>query len=63
MAFIKNYFLLSFNTKTGSKLLLTDVIPIKDGFLQLNHNNTQYQYGSNTYSRPRTTRRVSIDLI
>ncbi|CAF2403546.1 unnamed protein product [Rotaria sp. Silwood2] len=48
---------LNFNTKIGSKLLLTDIITIKDGLLQLTRENTQYQNGSNTYSRPRSTRR------
>ncbi|CAF3400706.1 unnamed protein product [Rotaria socialis] len=48
---------LNFNTKIGSKLLLIDTIPIQDGLLQLTHDNTQYQYGSNTYSRARSTRR------
>ncbi|CAF1153962.1 unnamed protein product [Rotaria sordida] len=48
---------LNFHTKIGSKLLLTDLIEIKDGLLQLTHDNTQYQYGSNTYSRLRSTRR------
>ncbi|CAF0984640.1 unnamed protein product [Rotaria sp. Silwood1] len=48
---------LNFNTKIGSKLLLTDIIQIKDGLLQLTHDNTQYHNGSNTYSRARSTRR------
>jgi hypothetical protein len=48
----------SFNTKSGSKLLLTDTIPIKHGVLQLTHDNTRFQYGSNTYPRPRSTYRV-----
>lgn len=40
--------------KIGSKLLLTDTIPIQDGYLQLNGENTQFHYGSNTYPRPRS---------
>ncbi len=50
----------SFNMRPGSKLLLTGLIPIKDGLLQLAHDNTRFQYGSNTYPRPRSAYRVSI---
>ncbi len=46
------------NTKSGSKLLLNDIIPIQNGLLQLTHDNTQFQYGSNTYPRPRSSYRV-----
>ncbi|CAF0750284.1 unnamed protein product [Adineta steineri] len=48
---------LSFNIRPGCKLLLTGVIPIKDGLLQLTHDNTRFQYGSNTYPRPRSAYR------
>ncbi|UJR20757.1 hypothetical protein I4U23_023875 [Adineta vaga] len=48
---------LSFNTKSGSKLLLTDTIPIKNSVLQLTHDNTRFQYGSSNYPRPRPTYR------
>jgi hypothetical protein len=48
---------LSFNTRPGCKLLLTGVIPIKNGLLQLTHDNTRFQYGSNTYPRPRSAYR------
>lgn len=40
--------------KIGSKLLLTDTIAIQEGYLQLNGDNTQFHYGSNTYPRPRS---------
>jgi len=45
------------NAKIGSKLLLTDRIPIHDGVLQLNCENTQFHFGSNTYPRPRSAYR------
>ncbi|CAF3725532.1 unnamed protein product [Adineta steineri] len=44
---------LTFNTKLGSKLLLTDITQIKNGLLQLTHENTRFQYGSNKFPRPR----------
>lgn len=43
--------------KIGSKLLLTDTIPIQDGYLYLNGENTQFHFGSNTYPRPRSAYR------
>ncbi|CAF0792830.1 unnamed protein product [Adineta ricciae] len=46
---------LSFNMKSGSKLLLTDTILIQNGVLQLTHDNTRFHYGSNRYQRPRAT--------
>jgi hypothetical protein len=57
---IEFFCLYSFNIRPGCKLLLTGVISIKDGFLQLTHDNTRFQYGSNTYSRPRSAYRVNI---
>ncbi|CAF4494499.1 unnamed protein product, partial [Rotaria sp. Silwood1] len=48
---------LSFNIRPGCKLLLTGIISIKDGLLQLTHDNTRFQHGSNTYSRPRSAYR------
>lgn len=45
------------NAKIGSKLLLIDRIPIHDGVLQLNCENTQFHFGSNTYPRPRSAYR------
>jgi hypothetical protein len=49
---------LTFNTKSGTKLLLTDIIPIENNLLQLTHDNTKFQYGSNTYPRPRSKYRA-----
>jgi hypothetical protein len=50
--------LISLNIKIGSKLVLTDTIPIKDGYLQLTPDNTRFQFGSNTFPRPRASHRV-----
>ena len=55
-----DYLFFSFNVKPGCKLLLTGVIPIQNGFLQLTHDNTRFQYGSNTFPRPRSAYRVTI---
>ncbi|CAF1526720.1 unnamed protein product [Adineta ricciae] len=48
---------LNLHTKPGCKLLLTGVISIKDGLLQLTNDNTRFQHGSNTYPRPRSAYR------
>jgi hypothetical protein len=48
---------LSLNTRIGSKLLLTGLISIQDGLLQLTHDNTRFRYGSKTYPRPRSAYR------
>ena len=53
----------SYTMKPGCKLLLTGVVPIKNGFLQLTHDNTRLQYGSSTYPRPRSAYRVTIRLL
>lgn len=57
--FLSFLFICSSNIKPGCKLLLTGVIPINNGFLQLTHDNTQFQYGSNTFPRPRSAFRVN----
>ncbi|CAF2125629.1 unnamed protein product [Rotaria magnacalcarata] len=48
---------LNFNIRPGCKLLLNGEILIKDGLLQLTHDNTRFQYGSNTFPRPRSAYR------
>lgn len=45
------------NVKSGCKLLLTGVVPLTDGFLQLTSENTKFQFGSRTYPRPRSAYR------
>lgn len=55
-----DYLFFSFNVKPGCKLLLTGVIPIENGFLQLTQDNTRFQYGSHTFPRPRSAYRVTI---
>lgn len=48
---------LTLDTKSGSKLLLTDTILIKHGVLQLTNENTRFKFGSNTYPRPKSAYR------